>query len=184
MNKFWQQVRDPLKGCVVTLAFASLPAHGNEMPKDIPQQIATLRGQVVTAVVIVGTRNWSFNRVMREKDLPSIGCTYTLEDSASIGALLDVLSKSQFSDNPTPGASVNARLGIYFYKSDGTKTTLIFARPFKDEQGSPLSSGDARGSYNNIPVVAKAPFEQEVRNLLVGRLKPTKTSYGCDSEHP
>ena len=155
-------------------------ARSSNTAHEIARQLQELRGQVKQAIVFAAPKNFSFRRLMAEKDLPTISCSYVLENT-SLNSLLELLASAEFIDDQTPERDLNVKLGIYLQKRDGTAAKLIFEQPFTYEQGEVLQTGDARGMYNGLPVVAKNPFEQRVRDLIQP-LSPTKKNFYCDLE--
>lgn len=152
----------------VCLGFSPTHVNAGEEQKFVEMQVGEMRDQVDRAVLIVVSRDWAFPRRGGEEDLPHRGCRYELNDSASISPLMDILSKSQFTnDEEKNGYSLF--MGIYLYAHDGSRTTLLF--------------GQSRGTYNGRAIVAKAPFETDIR-ALVAKLVPKEVHYTCEGDAP
>ena len=156
----------------VCLGFFPTRLNAGEEQKSVEIQIGEMRGQVDRAVLIIVSPDWSFRRRGREEDLPNRGCRYELNDSASISPLMDILSRSQFpNDEEKYGGSL--LMGIYLYAHDGSKTSFLF--------GYSSKSGDVAGTYNGQAIVAKAPFEKDIR-ALVAKTEPKEAHYTCEGD--
>jgi hypothetical protein len=151
--------------CAACLGFSATSVEASE---EIP--IGALRGQIDRAVLVVVSRDWSFPRRGGEAELAGRGCRYELTGRAAVAPLMDILSRHHFTtDEGTGGYSV--LMGIYLYAQNGSKTTLLFGD----------SAGDMRGTYNGLAIVAKAPFDADIREL-VAKIVPTEAHYKCEGD--
>jgi hypothetical protein len=158
------------------LVLLSLFARAGE-PANVSALIAGMQSQVVKAVVIAAPVSFSFNRRLNEEDLPGRGCTYAIDGDASMESLVDVLRRGRFTEASPSANKLDVHLAIYLYARDGEKATLLLERTY-DGGNAP---GDARGTYNGMPLVAKAPLTSEIRALLAG-IMPTTIHYTCDRD--
>jgi hypothetical protein len=160
------------------VAAALLSAGGQPVaaqpPQDVGAMLGKLRGQVVNAEVYAVAARWVFRRKMSETDLPAIGCLYRFGEPAAVAALMDTLAAAPIVGAATPGAPLDARVGVYLHARDGTTTRLVFERTYRE--------GDARGLYDGtVPFVAKAPFDRQLRALLAP-MQPATIHYQCDRD--
>jgi hypothetical protein len=149
-----------------TLCAACLGLSATSVKAADEMPIGVLRDQVDRAVLV----DWSFPRRGGEVELAGRGCRYELTGRAAVAPLMDILSRSQFSADEGKGG-YSMKMGIYLYAQNGSKTTLLFGD----------SAGDMRGTYNGQAIVAKAPFDADIREL-VARMAPTEAHYKCEGD--
>jgi hypothetical protein len=138
--------------------------------------IQKLQGKVHRVVIIAGSHEWSFRRPMLEADLPAIGCTYEVNDAASIETLISIVAAARARE-AVAGASVDARLAAYFYTNEGQRAALVLGRPSRLDDGGVYSYG----TYAGMPVALKGSYYDQIR-MLVNNRQPVTTSFYCNSE--
>jgi hypothetical protein len=168
-NKIKRLVGDCAKAVLVAAVFV-YPVHAEQPLNDVSKEIGALRDQIDRAVLVVVSRDWTFPRRGGEAELAERGCRYELTGRTAVAPLMDILSRSQFSDDDGKGG-YSLRMGIYLYAQNGSKTTLLFGD----------SAGDMRGTYKGQGIVAKAPFDADIREL-VAKIAPTEVHYKCEGD--
>lgn len=143
--------------------------------RDISVQLAELRGNADQAVLYIGPHpgDISFPWSMKEKDLPTIGCTYAI-GKEDIPELLDLLEDVSVVLDQAANTTVNARTGVFIYAGKRLMAKWVFADAFPNKGMLGLFNG-------NIPVVSGLALQSKLREFAE-KHPPSSTHYGCEKD--
>lgn len=136
----------------------------NSYATDLSIDFIKLRTAKTVTFILVPWSNLSWMHLPQwdESTFKQIGCTYTTQDSAKIGSLIQILERGEIKKNTASEASLeplkgsnfkeDPREGVYFNFSDGTEARFLFS----PELGSNDTSGQFTYShlYSDYPLKA------------------------------